>query len=115
MRPAILAIALLSVVALAACFPPRGNAPVPELTPAITASAAKRFPGTTEAQVAQGRALMVAHCGECHGMPAIDSEPAQEWADEILPEMAKKAKLNADETAALTRFVLGVRDLPAAP
>ncbi|GDY13886.1 hypothetical protein LBMAG53_27640 [Planctomycetota bacterium] len=110
MRPLPVLLALVGAIGLAACFPPRGNVEPPAADAAITAAALKRFPGTTAEQVALGRTVMVGNCKACHGLPAIASEPAEEWEQEILPEMAAKAKLSETDKAALVRFVLGARD-----
>lgn len=110
MRPLPVLLALIGAIGLAACFPPRGNVEPPAVDAAIIAAAQKRFPGTTAEQVAVGRTVMVGNCKACHGLPAIASEPTEEWEKDILPEMSVKAKLSESDKAALARFVLGVSD-----
>ena len=90
--------------------PPRGNAHLPEATPAMTASAQARWPDATIEQLAHGRVTMMAHCSECHGLAAPRSEVAAEWP-KIMQRMAKKAKLEDAQREDILRYVLAARDV----
>ncbi len=89
---------------------PRGNAHLPETTPAMAKAAQARWPDATVDQLTRGRILMGARCSECHGLADPASEPANEWP-EIMRRMAKKAKLDAAQREDVLRYVLAARDV----
>ena len=89
--------------------PPRGNAHLPEATPAMASFAQTRWPDATIEQLARGRATMGARCAECHGLAAPTAEPAHEWPG-IMKRMAKKAKLEDAQREDILRYVLAARE-----
>ena len=58
------------------------------------------------AKLAQGRQILAEHCVKCHGAPQIAKHSTEDWSDEILPKMTKKAKLNPTEAALVKNYVL---------
>jgi hypothetical protein len=55
-----------------------------------------------EAQVAN---LYTNRCGTCHALQAREKYTAKQW-ERIVPEMAKKAKLDATQEAMILKYVL---------
>jgi cytochrome c5 len=97
-------------VALVACFPKAGPVPGP-VTPEAAKAAANKYPGTTEAQLTQGRELFTQNCNKCHGYPDVNAKEEGEWPH-ILDEMAGKAKLDGGQKNAVLHFVLASRTAP---
>ena len=58
------------------------------------------------AKLAQGRQILAEHCVKCHGAPQIAKHSAEDWSDEILPKMTKKAKLTPHEAELVRDYVL---------
>jgi hypothetical protein len=55
-----------------------------------------------EAQVAN---LYTNRCGTCHALQAREKYTTKQW-ERIVPEMAKKAKLDATQEAMILKYVL---------
>jgi cytochrome c5 len=102
---------VVSVVAftvLAACgFPKAGPAPG-ALEPRAASAAEQRWPGTTAAQLEQGRTLFIAKCNQCHDYPDLHAVPESRWPD-VLKQMGEKAKLSSDEATQVLHFVLAAQ------
>jgi nitrate/TMAO reductase-like tetraheme cytochrome c subunit len=49
--------------------------------------------------------LYTNRCGTCHKLQAREKYTAKQW-ERIVPDMAKKAKLNADQEAIILKYVL---------
>jgi hypothetical protein len=58
-----------------------------------------------------GRAIYVGQCARCHNPMPIQEFATDDWTGEIIPKMAKKAKLTCDETLSLTTYVVAARRL----
>ena len=100
----------ISMVAiLAGCFPPRGNAELPVVSPAITAAATARWSDADEGQLSAGRTTMQASCNRCHGLPDPAAYDAEELPS-IVARMAKKAQLAEDQEQAVLRYLLAAHD-----
>lgn len=52
----------------------------------------------------EGKTLYEAKCQACHKLKNVDKYSNEEW-DKILPNMAGKAKLNAEETAKIDVYI----------
>ena len=65
--------------------------------------------GPRTSHLAVGHELYVSRCTHCHGAMPISDYAADDWTARIIPKMAPKAKMNADETKFLTDYVLAVR------
>jgi hypothetical protein len=65
---------------------------------------------TTTEQLATGRRLYISEykCARCHSPKPIKSHTADEWANKILPKMAKKANLTPMENDCLLAYVTAV-------
>jgi mono/diheme cytochrome c family protein len=61
------------------------------------------------AKLAEGRQILAEHCVKCHGAPQIAKHSAQDWSEDILPKMTKKAKLNPHEAELVKNYVLTAR------
>ncbi|HYF03778.1 MAG TPA: hypothetical protein VEC36_10410 [Patescibacteria group bacterium] len=77
--------------------------PIPNSADA--ARAAEKFPGTTMADLDQGKVNYERHCQRCHALYDPKSEPEAEWR-EIVPHMAKKAKIDAATEQSILRYVV---------
>ena len=51
-----------------------------------------------------GEGLFNQHCGRCHDLPKIEDYSAERW-DRIVPSMAKKSKLNAEQETSVMTYV----------
>ena len=60
--------------------------------------------GVPLAELVQGRALFVSHCGNCHQTPDPGSRSAAEWST-VVPEMMQDAKLSAEDGARVLSFL----------
>jgi hypothetical protein len=59
-----------------------------------------------------GRELYVGKCTKCHSAEVVRKFPMSEWKEEIMPEMAKKAKLSPAEEDAVMAYVAAVSAAP---
>lgn len=97
----------LGALLLGACA---GSVHLPEPTEAL----ARHVPGTTLAELTEGRRLFVARCSGCHNLPSPRSHRADEWAAEVA-EMGKRAKLSEAQQGLVTRYLQAVaREGPGA-
>lgn len=53
----------------------------------------------------QAANLYTNRCGTCHALQAREKYTAKQW-ERIVPEMAKKAKLDANQEAMILKYVL---------
>ena len=71
--------------------------------------AAKQFPGITLADITKGKTLHEQHCGKCHGLKNPSSRNEGAWK-KILPEMANKAKIDAETQEAILKYILSMHN-----
>jgi mono/diheme cytochrome c family protein len=96
-----------AVVAAGCGFPKSAAAPGP-VTPAETSAATARWPDATQASLEQGRSLFLAHCNACHSYPDVTAVPDERWPG-ILDKMGQNAKLDAEQTKLVLRFIQAAR------
>jgi mono/diheme cytochrome c family protein len=65
-------------------------------------------------RLAEGRQILASHCVKCHGAPQVAHHSVEDWKEDILPTMTKKAKLTDQEAALLKNYVLTAHDALAA-
>ena len=94
--------------ALAACYAEAMPTP---LTAAQVESAQRRWPDTTEANLARGRDLYVAKCNACHGYPNLQAIDETRWP-KILQVMGPRATLDQKQVDSVMRYVVSVRVVP---
>lgn len=70
---------------------------------------ASAYPGTTLAELDEGRALYKANCGACHGLIKPSALPEDKWK-KMVHVMAPKAKLGEVEEQKILKYVLAVRE-----
>jgi hypothetical protein len=87
---------------------PRNTGTSPEVTPAMVEYASHLWPGSTAAQLAQGRALLRERCIECHHRPGPEMAQAAQWPD-VLKLMAKRAKLSDEERETILHYLLSAK------
>ncbi len=86
-----------TVIALAACSE---KTSVSAVEPAVEENVEVAM--TVEANA--GKQIFEAKCQRCHGLKNVDDYTADQWS-KILPNMAKKAKLEPEETAKVDAYV----------
>ncbi len=80
-------------LALASCSPK--TAKVTDETKVVT------FPN---AQVEEGFNLQAQYCGRCHKVKNAENYTREQWND-ILPRMAKKAKITEEQQATINEYI----------
>ena len=65
-------------------------------------------------KLAEGRQLLASHCVKCHGAPQVAHHSIEDWKEDILPAMTKKAKLTDQEAVLLKNYVLTAHEALAA-
>lgn len=60
---------------------------------------------TMTAEISEGSALYAANCGKCHDLPKEQKYSAEKWKV-IVPDMSKKAKLDATAENKIMQYVL---------
>jgi len=89
----------------------------PDVSPDLVKIGQSRWADTTQESMQQGHDLFVASCGKggfCHKLPTPKSRTEAQWP-QILVKMGKNAKLDDAQRESVQRYILAVRDLPAAP
>ena len=66
------------------------------------------------AKLAEGRQILASHCVKCHGAPQVAHHSVEDWKEDILPAMTKKAKLTDQEAVLLKNYVLTAHEALAA-
>lgn len=99
--------ALATAVLLAGCA-----AAVPHVTAEQVAWAAERWPAARVQQLEHGRSLYVTRCSSCHAAPA-PAEVAALGTEEMVKEMAERARLSDEEQQLVLQFVEAVTSSPA--
>lgn len=117
----ILAGAVLSILLLTYC---KSKQTVVAATPAATLApvasdanlttqlqvANKRWPGTIEAELDEGKTIYSTKCTQCHKAYTIEGFGERKWLHEI-DDMSPKAKLTDTEKQKLTKYILSYREL----
>ncbi len=96
-------------VFLALTFCACAGAPLPSVTPHMLERAGENWPGVSMERLDAARSLYVSKCSGCHNVPIPSEFTIKKWGP-ILDEMAIKAKLRADETEDIWRFILAAHD-----
>jgi len=79
-------------------------ATVPHGTPEVLAAGAQHFPGLTELEVEEDRALFLEHCTGCHLLPTGHKLPIDEWP-EALDEMNLELELADEHIEHILRYL----------
>lgn len=104
MLPLLAVVLLSSCVSLEVAAPPVEKLNLPK--------------GVNRQQLAEGRQILATSCVKCHAPPRIAHHSAQDWDEEILPAMCRKAKLEETQAKLLRNYVLTAHEAmtkPAAP
>lgn len=99
--------ALLAVGAAVGCYPKAGPAPG-AISPKAVEYASTKWPGTTEAQLAEGKDLYQAKCNGCHAYPDLVAIEEDEWKS-IMDRMTGKSDLPPEKSDVMLRYVLATR------
>ena len=77
---------------------------LPPVTELQAERASERWPGTSVAQLEQGRALYQGRCGNCHQLFSPGHFPEQRWRVEIA-EMRERAHLSAEQENLIFQYL----------
>jgi mono/diheme cytochrome c family protein len=93
-------LAVLAMLGAGACA---SQLPVPAAVDVRRAEAL--WPGTTQQDLADGRALYVGRCSSCHTLALPHEFKRSQWA-EFVNEMADAANLDQSEREKITRYLV---------
>ncbi len=88
--------------------------PPPEVTPALVASAQQRWPDTTNEMLLRGRLVLTTRCTACHGVRQPADHQPKDW-EAYVREMGPRARLDADQTKDLLRYLLAAQEQATHP
>jgi mono/diheme cytochrome c family protein len=77
---------------------------LPPVTKLQAERASERWPGTSVAQLEQGRVLYQGRCGNCHQLFSPGHFPEQRWRVEIA-EMRERAHLTTDQENLIFQYL----------
>lgn len=60
----------------------------------------------------EGRQIFTTNCTECHGLRDVHYRTLTEWRAEILPAMAKKAKISPQQEEAVLAYIAAALETP---
>ena len=80
-----------------------GGVPVPDST--TVSRADDQWPGTTLADLQQGRSEYVQNCASCHNLHAASDLSPTQW-EKVMVKMQKKAKLDDVTKDSILRYLL---------
>jgi hypothetical protein len=63
-------------------------------------------------QLCTGRELYLGKCTKCHSPEVIKKFSLEDWTGDIMPSMAKKSKISAEEEACLMAYITTVSKAP---
>ncbi len=102
-------VAILAVLIVAGCASARPSYIPPPVSEAMTAFAERSWQSDAAA-LERGRVAMLAHCGQCHGMPSIHEEDQDQWTGTIQKMVKRAAKagtpIPANDATAITHYIL---------
>jgi len=101
-------ISILWVAVFASCAAYKPIVP----TQADADRAAQKIPGTTLADLTEGKSLFEQHCDKCHSL----KRPFKHSEDEVgkvLPKMAHKAKLDSRQEELVRKYLLTMNSVAA--
>jgi hypothetical protein len=75
----------------------------------VLAVAQKRWAGTLQSELEEGKKIYTGPCTKCHELMLITKRSEKKWLHEI-DEMAPKAKLTPEEKLKLTKYILSYRE-----
>ena len=66
---------------------------------------AQKFQGYSMNDLEKGKAIYVSNCNKCHRYKVPQSRDETKW-DDIIPKMAKKAKLDSEQESLVLKYVV---------
>jgi cytochrome c5 len=94
-------ISILLVAVFASCAAYKPAAP----TQADADRAAQKYPGTTLADLSEGKTIFEQHCDKCHSLKRPFKHSAEEVTN-VLPKMAHKARLDSRQEELVRKYLL---------
>lgn len=97
---------VISIMVLVAC------AAYKPMIPAQTDAdrAAQKFPGTTLAELNEGKAIFEGNCNKCHSLKKPFKKTEEEVRN-VLPKMAKKAKIDSKQEDLVLKYLLTMKSV----
>jgi cytochrome c5 len=82
------------------------------LTPAQTdvSIAQAHWAGTTLADLNKGYSLFADKCTQCHGMKNPKDFSTDDWTNDYMPDMGKRAHLSQDDYNLILHYILAKRE-----
>lgn len=99
-KKTIVAALAIAAVLLAQCSPK--TAKTVEKSSTKTETVAKNY---SQADLDEGRKVFESSCGRCHALKQPETRTVSQW-EKIMPNMARKAKLDDHQTAVVTAYVM---------
>ncbi|MES1225016.1 MAG: hypothetical protein ABUT20_56540 [Bacteroidota bacterium] len=90
---------------LAACISACATIKLTEPTQVDAERGSQKFPGYSMNDLAEGKKIYEANCNKCHRYKVPESRDEAKW-DDIIPKMAKKAKLSSDQQELVLKYVV---------
>lgn len=87
---------------------------MPIASPDDAVRAAQTWPGTTSADLEQGRQLYIARCSSCHQPVRPSAMPAAEWPGHVR-EMSLRANLDAAQMRQVERYLVTMAEAARGP
>lgn len=87
---------------------------LPEVTPAVEAAYAARWPTADAEQLRTGRALFVQRCSGCHVLPTPGKHDATGW-EKTVEAMSSRAHLDAPGHEAVLRYLVFTSEARKSP
>lgn len=97
-------IILVCVTFLMACAAYKPIAP----SQADAERATQKFPGTTLAELNEGKAIFEGNCNKCHSLKK-PFKKTEEEVKNVLPKMAKKAKIDTKQEELVLKYLLTMK------
>lgn len=98
---------IIALAALGACASQKVLTP----TQADATVAANKFPGTTMADLEEGKRLHETHCAKCHGLKNPQNY-SEAQLDQIVPAMAAKAKIDKATETKIHHYMVALSQRP---
>lgn len=76
----------------------------PQTTEAVTSDVEETTEEMPKAAIGEGKVIYLDDCSKCHGTKVVEDYTKEQW-DKILPNMIKKAELDATQGAQVSAYV----------
>ncbi|MBS1934892.1 MAG: hypothetical protein JST96_12900 [Bacteroidetes bacterium] len=95
----------MMVLICAGCISACATVKLAEPTQIDADRGSQKFSGYSLNDLNEGKKIYEANCNKCHRYKAPESRDEAKW-DDIIPKMAKKAKLSSDQQELVLKYVV---------